>query len=100
MGEYWIIHVRENGKRVEQVKTFMVTIEGLCNPVRYGREEVVKSINKGDKWYTCLLKEKRGARNIWERCAEIHVVKVDNEKFIRIDGNRTKADNLGELPSL
>jgi sulfur transfer complex TusBCD TusB component (DsrH family) len=88
------------GTRIEQVEALMVTIEGLSNPMRYGRETVLKSINKDNKWYTCLLKEKRGARNIWERGAEIHVVEVDDEKFIRIDGNKMKADNLGELPSL
>jgi hypothetical protein len=99
MGEYWITHVRMKEKKIEHVKAFMVTIEGLSNPVRYNREDVVKSIDKDDKWYTCLLQEKRGARNIWERGAEIHIVEVDGEKFIRTDRNKMKTENLGELPS-
>jgi hypothetical protein len=88
------------GTRIEQVEALMVTVEGLSNPERYSREELVKSINEDNKWYTCLLKEKRGAQNIWERSAEIHIVEVDDEKFIRTDRNKMKADNLDELPSL
>jgi hypothetical protein len=98
--EYWVTNVNMRDTRIEQAKALMVTVERLSNPVRYSREEVVKSIDKDDKWYTCLLKEKLGARNIWERGAEIHVVEVDDEKFIRTDGNKMKAENLGELPSL
>jgi hypothetical protein len=100
MGEYWITHVRMKEKKIEHVKAFMETIEGLSNPVRYSREEVVKSINKDDKWYTAILKETRGARNIWIRGAKLHVIDIDDEKFIRTDGNKMRSDNLGELPSL
>lgn len=101
MVEYWITDIKINNNKIKEVRALMSTIEGLSNPIRYTKEEIVKSIEKtDDRWYTCLLKEKRGARNIWERGAEIHVVEVDDEKFIRIDGNKMKADNLGELPSL
>jgi len=99
MGEYWITHVRMKDKRIEHVKAFMRTIEGLCNPSMYDRNAVVQSIDNDDKWYTCVLKEKRGARNIWALKAEIHVVEVDGEKFLRTGKNKSKADNLGVLPS-
>ena len=29
---------------------------------------------------------------------DVHIVKVDDEKFIRTDKNETKKDNLGNLP--
>jgi len=83
--------------KIERVKAFLRTVDGLVNPLMYDRNAVVQSIDNDDKWYTCVLKEKRGARNIWTLKAEIHVVEVDGEKFIRIDGNKMKADNLGEL---
>jgi hypothetical protein len=99
MGEYWITHVRVKEKRIEHVKAFMQTIEGLSNSSMYDRNAVIQSIDNNDKWYTCLLKEKQGARNIWTLKAEIHVIEVDGEKFLRTDNNKSKADNLGELSS-
>lgn len=99
MGEYWITHVRRKEKRIEQVKAFIRTVEGLSNPSLYDKNAVIQSINNGDRWYTCLLNEKRGARNIWALKAEIHIVELGGGKFIRTDKNITKADNLGELPS-
>ncbi len=86
--------------KIECVKAFLRTVDGLMNPLMYERDSIIQSIANDDKWYTCVLKEKRGARNIWTLKAEIHVVEVYGEKFIRTDGNKMKADNLGELPSL
>lgn len=93
-------HVRIGETKIECVKAFLRTVDGLVNPLMYDRNAVVQSIDNDDKWYTCVLKEKRGGRNIWTLKAEIHVVEADGEKFIRTDGNKMKADNLGELPSL
>jgi hypothetical protein len=67
MGEYWITHVRVKEKRIEHVKVFMQTIEGLSNPSMYDRNAVIQSIDTNDKWYTCFLKDRRGAWNILER---------------------------------
>ena len=67
---------------------------GLGIPIVYEREEVVKSIEAGNDWYTCKKKEK----NIYTRGEKIHVLPIDDEKFIRTDRNNIKSDNLGELP--
>jgi hypothetical protein len=96
--EYWITNVKFDNNKIKEVRALMSTIEGLSNPVRYSKEKIVKSIEKtADKWYTSILKETRGARNIWERSARIQIVNIDGEKIIRTDGNKTKVDNLGEL---
>ncbi|MEF8878857.1 MAG: DUF3892 domain-containing protein [Candidatus Thermoplasmatota archaeon] len=101
MGEYWITHVKKkDDKHIEQVKALMNTVEGLTNPVKYNRDQVVESIQKGDDWYTCMLKEKKNAKNVWEKTSEVHTVKIDGDKFIRTDRNKKKEDNLGKLPQL
>ena len=72
----------------------MVTVNGLSLPLAYDRKDVIQGIQKGDIWYTCLQKDE----TMWIKKAEIHVVEVDGEYFIRTDGNNIKSDNLGELP--
>ncbi|MCK4504616.1 MAG: DUF3892 domain-containing protein [Candidatus Aegiribacteria sp.] len=34
----------------------------------------------------------------FEKGAKVRAVRVDNEYYLRTDGNETKEDNLGELP--
>jgi len=84
--------------RIYEVRARMLTDDGLSLPLGYNREDVIQSLNNNDKWYTCLFKEERNSKNIWTKKAEIHIVEVDGENFIRTDKNQTKADNLGELP--
>jgi hypothetical protein len=98
--EYWITDVISDHNKIKEVRALMNTIEGLSNPVRYTKEEIVKSINKDDKWYTAILKETRGAQNIWDRGAKLHIIDIDDQKFIRTDRNKTKKDNLDNLPNM
>jgi len=79
--------------RIERVMAMMVTVNGLSLPLGYDRKDVVQGIQRGDNWYTCLQKNES-----WIITAEIHVVEVDSEYFIRTKGNNIKSDNLGELP--
>ena len=78
---------------IERVMAMMVTDNGLSLPLAYDRKDVIQGIQKGDNWYTCLQKDES-----WIINAEIHVVEVDGEYFIRTDGNNIKSDNLGKLP--
>jgi hypothetical protein len=93
--EYWVSHKRINQEetRIERVMAMMVTVNGLSLPLAYDRKDVIQGIQKGDNWCTCLQKDES-----WIINAEIHVVEVDGEYFIRTDGNNIKSDNLGELP--
>ena len=93
--EYWVSHKRMNQEetRIERIMAMMVTVNGLSLPLAYDRKDVIQGIQKGDNWYTCLQKDES-----WSITAEIHVVEVDGEYFIRTDGNNIKSDNLGELP--
>ena len=84
--------MNEEETRIVKVKAMQVT-NGLSRAREYHRKDVVESIDN-NKWYTCKPKE----GTTWTKQAEIHVLEVDGEKFIRTDRNRTKSDNLGELP--
>ncbi len=84
--------------RINEVRAMMLTDNGLSSPLGYDREDVIQSLNNNDKWHTCLLKEERDGKNIWTKKAEIHIVEIDGENFIRTDRNKIKSDNLGELP--
>jgi len=88
MVEYWITDINLDNNKIEEVRALMNTIEGLSNTNIYSREEIIKSIEKtDDRWYASILKETKGARNIWERGAKIHVVNIDGKKFIRPEWN-------------
>lgn len=98
MGEYWVTQAKKQDAEIDEVKALMNTVEGLTNPVWYDRDKILESLEKGDKWYTCYLKEKKGSKNIWEKKSEIYPVNINGETFIRIDEHNKKRDNLGEIP--
>ena len=68
--------------------------EKLGQPSRWGRGEVIAAI-EGGKTFVTGIKTDEGK---FRKGAEVHVVEVSGEKFIRTDRNSVKADNLGELP--
>ena len=99
--EYWVSHIKKDDKHIKQVKAFLNTVEGIKNPVLFNRDEIVKSIDKeNDQWYTCVLKNKKEGKRIWQKGSKIHTINVDGNKYIRTDRNKKDSDNLGELPSL
>lgn len=95
MAELWISHKRMNADNTRVIKVLaMKANDKLSGAMDTDRQYVVQSIEQGNKWYTC----KSTGDKRWTREAEIHVLEVDGEKFIRTDGNKEKSDNLGELP--
>lgn len=93
--EYWISHKRMNQEetRIKRVMAMMMTGNGLSLPLTYDRKDIIQSIQKGIDWCTCLQKDE----TMWTKKAEINVVEVDGEYFIRTDRNIIKSDDLGEL---
>jgi len=100
MVEYWITNVEVEDNKIKDVTALTNTIEGLSNPVKYTKQEIIKSIETtDDHWYTATLKETRGARNIWEKGLEIHIIETEGKKFIRTDKNEIKNDSLDNQPT-
>lgn len=101
MAEYWISHVEKGDEKVKKVKAFLNTVEGIKNPTIYKKDDIVKSIEEdNNNWYTCVLKDKLNGKRVWEKGAKIHTVDINGIKYIRTDGNKRDADNIGELLSL
>lgn len=57
------------------------------------RGDVVNSIESGKTFVTV---SKIGSD--WKMGEDVHIVEVNNAKFIRTDKNQKEEDNLGELP--
>ena len=71
------------------------TGESLAGPERFTRLQVVNAILRGTTFVTSYRNRDR-----WSKGAEVRVVEIHGEHFLRTDRDRTKADNLGELPEL
>lgn len=57
------------------------------------RSFVLESLKKGHTFSTILRSESG-----WSKGKEIQIVTVDGAEFLRIDRDKAKGDNLGELP--
>ncbi len=58
------------------------------------RKQIIAGIKLGQT-YTTILKNKEGK---WKQGQDVHIIKVDDEEFIRTDANKKKSDNLENLP--
>jgi len=57
------------------------------------RSAVISYIENGYRFTTFYLT----SGGVWARGAEVHVVNVHGQKYLRTDGNRIAADNLENL---
>ncbi|MGA7743883.1 MAG: DUF3892 domain-containing protein [Polyangia bacterium] len=67
--------------------------ETIGNPSEETRQGVIDAIRKGVTFVTIFKNDGK-----WKKGAEVGVVKIDGESFIRTDKNQRKVDNLDELP--
>ncbi len=101
MVEYWVSHIKKRDNEIIQVNAFVNTIEGLKNPNLFYKDDVIKSIEEhDDSWFTCVLKQKKGRKRIWEKGSEIHIIQKNGKKFIRSNPDSKGSDNLEQLPSI
>ncbi len=94
--DWWISAVRydDDHSRIVQVKAYPVVNGALGVETLQTREAVVANIDAGKSYVTMY----KGADGKWKRGAEVAVVLIEGEKFIRTDANKVKKDNLGNLP--
>ena len=88
------VRYNEDNTRIVQVKRRTDNGDKLVNPEIKIRAVVVDSINKGYSYVTG-----RYVNNQWKRGDDVIAYALGGEYFIRTDGNKTKSDNLGELPT-
>lgn len=90
---YLISAVRYNKEhtRIESVLQHVDNGDNVGMATTVSRQTVVSNINSG---YTyCTIRKDVN----WKKGDNI-IAYYDGEYFIRTDGNKTKSDNLGELP--
>ena len=94
--DFLISKVQYNAAETHIVKVLLH--EDLGDVISRGTEEtrgtVVAHLDGGRTVMTIY----RGAEGKWTRGAEVRVVNIGGEKFIRTDRDATKKDNLGNLP--
>ena len=94
--DFVITHVSydEDNMRIVKVKRRTDNGKELIDPEIKNRSVIVDSINKRYTYITA-----RYVNGEWQRGDTIIAYFLDGEYFIRTDGNETKSDNLGELPT-
>jgi hypothetical protein len=93
--DYLISAVRYNQAEthIEAVQVRTDDGEKVSQPSRLTRDEVIKMLGEGSTFITIYAKDGK-----WHRGANMKTLVVDGETWIRTDADRTKADNLGDLP--
>jgi Protein of unknown function (DUF3892) len=93
--DYVITRVRFNaaGTHIEQVRLYEDDGERLVNETTKTRSSVVAEIEAGYSY--CTATEDRGGK--WQKGAEVKVVTIQREKFIKTKADDIRRDNLDDL---
>ena len=94
--DYLISAVRYNasGSHIDKVRAHPDNGDSIGSGSDMARSRVVTLLESG--WTFCTIL--KSADGKWRRGADIRVVIIEGEKFIKTEPDRTKKDNLGELP--
>lgn len=87
------VHYNKEHTRIESVLQHVDNDDSVGGPTTVSRSIVVSNIDSGYSY--CTIRKNGGT---WNRGDNVIPYYVDGEHFIRTDGNKTKSDNLGELP--
>ena len=96
--DYLISAVRYNydGSHIDQVRSHPDNGATVGAGTEVTRAQVVRLLESGSTFVTITWSP---TSNSWNRGAEVRVVTISGEKFIRTDRDATKRDNLGQLPT-
>jgi hypothetical protein len=84
----------DDHSRIVKVRAHLDKGDTVGSAQEQTRAEVVRSVEGGQTYCTIV----KGTDGKWKRGEDVRVITIDGEKFIRTDANRTKKDNLGNLP--
>jgi hypothetical protein len=95
--DYLISAVRYNDEEthIDQVRAHVDEGDNAGSATTTARSTVVERLEPGYTFVTIY----KGSNDRWQKGAQVRVVVIDDEKFIRTDADATKADNLGNLPT-
>ena len=87
--------MNDAGTRIVEAEVRQDLGEDHGKPEMWGRGQVITAIEYGKSFLTA-----RKSLRSWTRGANVHVVEVDGNRFLRTDTSPVKADYVGELPDL
>src|SRR3954470_24475242 len=92
--DYLISAVRYNasGSHIDAVRVHVDNGDSVGAGSGMSRQRVVTLLQSGSTFCTIF----KSADNQWRRGADVRVVDIDGEMFIKTQPDRTKKDNLGE----
>jgi Protein of unknown function (DUF3892) len=96
--DYLISAVRYNtaGTHIDRVRYHADNGDNIGSAAETSRQWVVDSLESGVTFVTIYQNPSDSTK--WVRGAEVRVILIDGTKYIRTDADRTKRDNLGDLP--
>jgi hypothetical protein len=62
------------------------------------RSEVVTNLKSGKKYMTIYKAKDKDNKDVWKKGAEVYIITIKNQEFIKTVRDETPKDNLGELP--
>ena len=94
--DYCISAVRydEDETHIIKVKVHVDNGDTIGDSSEWKREKVVSEIEGGTTFVTIF----KGADGKWKKGQDVHIVKVNEKKYIRTDKNSRASDNLENLP--
>ena len=94
--DYLISAVRYNAAatHIEEVQVRLDEDTKVGGPSTWSRSKVVEKLEAGYTFVTIYR-----ANEKWDKGAEVRVIVIDREKFIRTDSDQIKEDNLEDLPT-
>lgn len=80
---------------IEKVRVHEDKGDKLGGGIIWSRTQVITKIENSYSFVTVYKDNGK-----WKKGETVHIVEVDDEKYIRTDKNKTKNDNLGSLPEI
>jgi hypothetical protein len=95
--DYGISAVRydEDDQRIERVKVHKDNGDTIGSGEDWSRKDVLSKMDD-DKTFVTILK---GDDDRWKKGEDVHIVRVDEQRFLRTDANKRDQDNLENLPA-
>jgi hypothetical protein len=94
--DYCISSVRYTTERayIIKVKVHIDNGDTVGNAKEWTRNEVASAIGEGKTFVTIT----QDSNNTWAKGQDVHIVLINNVKYIRTDKNNRASDNLENLP--
>ena len=95
--DYLVTKVRfeQDRRHIRHVRVRQEGMHGLEPEREFTRAELVRSIDYGRTFVTAFLDAEKST---FQKGGQLRIVDVDGAKYVRVDENKVKKDDLGGIP--